>query len=43
MFQDEVLAHRIGLIPLNLDPDKFEFKSGLPSPLLHSAAGYRTS
>ena len=28
LLQDEVLAHRIGLIPLNLDPDKFEFKSG---------------
>ena len=27
MIQDEVLAQRIGLIPLNVDPSYFEFKS----------------
>ena len=27
MVQDEVLAHRIGLVPLNVDPSYFEFKS----------------
>ena len=27
MIQDEVLAHRIGLVPLNVDPSYFEFKS----------------
>jgi DNA-directed RNA polymerase I and III subunit RPAC1 len=25
IIQDEVLAHRIGLIPLKVDPSKFEF------------------
>jgi hypothetical protein len=24
--QDEVLAHRLGLVPLNVDPDLLEFK-----------------
>ena len=28
VIQDEVLAHRIGLVPLNVDPSYFEFKSG---------------
>ena len=27
MIQDEVLAQRIGLVPLNVDPSYFEFKS----------------
>jgi len=27
VIQDEVLAHRIGLVPLNVDPSYFEFKS----------------
>lgn len=31
MVQDEVLAHRLGLIPLNINPDKFEFKPGTVS------------
>ena len=29
IIQDEVLAHRIGLIPLNVDPTKFEFFQGM--------------
>lgn len=29
MIQDEVLGHRIGLVPLNVDPSYFEFKSSL--------------
>jgi len=24
--QDEVLAHRLGLIPIKADPDEFDFK-----------------
>ena len=27
--QDEVLAHRLGLIPISVDPRPFEFMSGL--------------
>lgn len=27
--QDEVLAHRLGLIPIQVDPRLFEYKSGL--------------
>lgn len=29
--QDEVLAHRLGLIPLNVDPRLFEYMSGFVS------------
>ena len=30
--QDEVLSHRLGLIPVKIDPDLFESKeSGLPA------------
>lgn len=28
VMQDEVLAHRLGQIPIKVDPDNFEFKSG---------------
>lgn len=31
--QDEVLAHRLGLIPLNVDPRLFEYMSGFASIL----------
>lgn len=31
--QDEVLAHRLGLIPLNVDPRLFEYMSGFVSIL----------
>lgn len=27
--QDEVLAHRLGLIPISVDPRLFEYSSGL--------------
>lgn len=29
IMQDEVLAHRLGLIPINVDPRLFDFKSAL--------------
>lgn len=28
IIQDEVLAHRLGLIPIKVDPDLFYFKHG---------------
>lgn len=28
--QDEVLSHRLGLIPINADPRLFDYKSGIP-------------
>lgn len=31
--QDEVLAHRLGLVPILVDPRLFEYKSGLISIL----------
>lgn len=34
VIQDEVLAHRLGLIPLQVDPRLFEYMSGLISTLL---------
>ena len=27
--QDEVLAHRLGMVPINVDPRKIDFKSGV--------------
>ncbi len=30
IIQDEVLAHRLGLIPIKVDPRKFEFKKRTP-------------
>lgn len=32
--QDEVLAHRLGLIPIKADPRLFEYLSGLVRPLM---------
>ncbi|CAG8800768.1 20130_t:CDS:2, partial [Racocetra fulgida] len=32
--QDEVLAHRLGLIPIKADPDKFYFKHVLSESLI---------
>ena len=31
IIQDEVLAHRLGLIPLKIDPTKLEYKQGTHS------------
>jgi DNA-directed RNA polymerase I and III subunit RPAC1 len=28
LIQDEVLAHRLGLVPIKADPRVFEYKSG---------------
>ncbi len=32
IIQDEVLAHRFGLIPIKVDPRLFEFKKRIPAP-----------
>lgn len=32
---DEILAQRLGLVPLNVDPDLFAMKLGMFSPLRH--------
>lgn len=34
IIQDEVLAHRLGMIPLKVDPRLFEYMSGTKSYLL---------
>ncbi|KAH8925737.1 RBP11-like subunits of RNA polymerase [Atractiella rhizophila] len=31
IIQDEVLSHRLGLVPLRIDPDKLEFPNGEPT------------
>lgn len=32
IIQDEVLAHRLGLVPLNIDPREFDFKAAEEAP-----------
>ena len=32
--QDEVLAHRLGMVPLNVNPDSFQMRSGSSEPCL---------
>lgn len=29
VIQDEVLAHRLGLVPIKVDPRLFDYKSGI--------------
>lgn len=36
IIQDEVLAHRIGLIPIMVDPDQFKFIHGISAIYLHT-------
>lgn len=33
VIQDEVFAHRLGLVPIKVDPRLFEYKSGTTSKL----------
>lgn len=33
VLQDEVLAHRLGLVPLKLDPELFHDKAGAPEDI----------
>ncbi len=34
VIQDEVLAHRLGMVPLNADPDVFTYREGKPQAFL---------
>ena len=36
LLQDEVLAHRLGLVPLQVDPELFDWKTGESSPDQHA-------
>ena len=33
VIQDEVLAHRLGLLPIKVDPRLFDYKSGMQQNL----------
>mgnify|MGYP002775593260 CR=1 FL=1 len=39
LIQDEVLAHRLGLVPIKADPRLFEYKSGNLMRIIRSVCG----
>jgi len=44
IIQDEVLAHRLGLIPIKADPRMFEYRSpGTTNPVTSKALHYTGS